>query len=171
MLAFTQHARARLQQRGIPQGLVSELLDFGQETHDHRGTSIVYFNRQARERLRRACGDEEYRRIESHLNAYAVIGRQGQIITVGYAMDAAETKEPKGVLPVEQTVRQFIEEMKAADTQSFKALGEGDDVRLEGESIVGGALVRGERVVHLAAFTIEAGSPKTSRRARRSAIS
>ena len=84
MLALTQHARARLQQRGIPQNVLSELLDFGREVHDHRGSSVVYFNRQARERLRRACGNEEYRRLESHLNAYAVIGGQGQIVTVGH---------------------------------------------------------------------------------------
>ena len=88
-------------------------------------------------------------------------------IVRSYAMDAAETREPKGVLPVEQAVRQFVDEMKAAATQSFKALGEGDDVRMEGDSIVGGALVRGERVVHLAAFALEANGPKASRRSRR----
>ena len=81
-------------------------------------------------------------------------------------MDAAETKKPQGVLPVEQAVRRFIEEMKGAATQSFKALGEGDDVRLEGASIVGGALVRDERVLHLAAFTLEAASPNATRRSR-----
>jgi hypothetical protein len=84
MLTVTRHASARLQQRGIPPGVVNELLDFGQEVHDHRGSSIFYFDRQARERLRRACGDVAYRRLESHLNAYAVIGRQGQIVTVGH---------------------------------------------------------------------------------------
>ena len=84
MLAFTQHARTRLQQRGISQDIVSELLDFGHEVHDHHGSSIVYFNRQARERLRLTRGDDMYKRLESHLNAYAVIGRQGQIVTVGH---------------------------------------------------------------------------------------
>ena len=84
MLALTQHARARLQQRGIPQDVVDELLDFGQEIHSHRGSSVLYFDRQARERLRRTRGDAEYRRLESHLNAFAVVGRQGQIVTVGH---------------------------------------------------------------------------------------
>ena len=84
MLAFTQHARARLQQRGISQDIVSELLDFGREVHDHCGSSIVYFNRKARERLRLSLGDDAYRRLETHLNAYAVIGPKGQIVTVGH---------------------------------------------------------------------------------------
>lgn len=84
MLTFTQHARARLQQRGIPQSVLNELLDFGHEMHSHRGSSILYFDRQARERLRHTCGDDAYRRFESHLNAFAVIGRQGEIVTVGH---------------------------------------------------------------------------------------
>ena len=87
-------------------------------------------------------------------------------IVRSYAMDAAETRRTDGVPPVEEVVRRFIEEMKAAPTQSFKALGEGDDVRLEGGSIVGGALVKGERVVHLAAFTLDASRPKLPSRLR-----
>jgi hypothetical protein len=87
-------------------------------------------------------------------------------IVRSYAMDAAETKKPEGVLPVEQAVHQFIDEMKAAATQTFKALGEGDDVRIEGGAIAGGALVQGERVVHLAAFNLEATGPKASKRSR-----
>jgi len=85
-------------------------------------------------------------------------------IVRSYAMDAAETRQPDGVPPVEEAVRRFIEQMKAAATQSFKALGEGEDVRLEGGSITGGALVRGERVVHLAAFAMDADSPRAKRR-------
>lgn len=87
-----------------------------------------------------------------------------------YAMDAAETRETKTVPPVEEAVRRFIEEMQAAATQNFKALGEGEDVRIEGGAIAGGALVHGERVVHLAAFRVDGASPTLARkgRARRS---
>ena len=94
-------------------------------------------------------------------------------IVRSYAMDAAETPKSGAAPPVEEAVRRFIEQMKAAATQSFKALGEGEDVRLEGGSITGGALVRGERVVHLAAFAMDADSPKAKRRtgARRSPLS
>lgn len=84
MLTFTQHARVRLQQRGIPHDVVNELLDFGREIHNHHGSSVLYFDRQARERLRRAQGDANYRRLESHLNAFVVIGRHGQVVTVGH---------------------------------------------------------------------------------------
>jgi hypothetical protein len=53
-------------------------------------------------------------------------------IVRSHAMDAAETRQPDGVPPVEEAVRRFIEQMKAAATQSFKALGEGGDVRRDG---------------------------------------
>jgi len=44
-------------------------------------------------------------------------------IVRSYAMDAAETPKSGAAPPVEEAVRRFIEEMKAAATESFKALG------------------------------------------------
>ena len=76
-------------------------------------------------------------------------------------MDAAETPKSGAVPPVEEVVRRFIEEMKAAATESFKALGLGEDVRIEGGSIAGGALVHAERVVHLAAFGVGGPGPRS----------
>ena len=84
MLAMTQHAQARLQQRGIPHDVVENLLDYGREEHDHRGSCILYFDRQAREQLRRTYGAQSYKRIESHLGTYAVLADSGEIITVGH---------------------------------------------------------------------------------------
>lgn len=84
MLNMTQHARTRLQQRGIPQDVLEKLLAFGNEVHGHRGSLVIYFNRNAREQLRAACGNAMYKRIESHLNAYAVISDTGHIVTVGH---------------------------------------------------------------------------------------
>jgi hypothetical protein len=72
-----------------------------------------------------------------------------------YAMDAVDVDQPKPVAPVQETVRRFLEEMKAAAAQQFAAVGEGQDVRLTGERLAGGALVSGGRVVHLAAFRVD----------------
>jgi hypothetical protein len=84
MFSMTHHAQARLQQRGIPPTVVESLLDFGHETHDHRGSRIVYFDHRARRQLRRQVGIESYKRIESHLDAYAVVTDTGEVITVGH---------------------------------------------------------------------------------------
>lgn len=84
MLKMTTHARARLQQRGISESVVEKLFEFGMEIHDHRGCLVVYFNRRARENLRRAYGKDFYKRIEPHLDAYAVVSMNGDIVTVGH---------------------------------------------------------------------------------------
>ena len=50
----------------------------------------------------------------------------------------------------------FLEEVCSADAQWFKAIGAGDDLRLAGDRISGGALVVENRVVHLSSFTFHA---------------
>lgn len=84
MLTMTHHAQTRLQQRGIPQTVLENLLEFGNEVHDHRGSLILYFDRNARAHLRAACGNALYKRIEPHLDAYAVLGDTGKVVTVGH---------------------------------------------------------------------------------------
>lgn len=84
MLMMTLHAQARLQQRGIPPTVVESLLDFGHEAHDHRGSRIIHFDHRARQQLRRQVGTESYKRIEPHLDAYAVVADTGEVIIVGH---------------------------------------------------------------------------------------
>ena len=84
MFPMTQHAQSRCKQRGIPPTVVEHLLDFGHEIHDHHGSFIVYFDRRARARLRSAFGTDQFKRMESHLNTYAVISDDGAVVTVGH---------------------------------------------------------------------------------------
>ena len=84
MLSITHHAQARLQQRGIPDNIVENLLEFGCHTYDHRGGTILFFDHKARNRLRRQIAGDPYKQIESHLDTYAVLGSDGVIITVGH---------------------------------------------------------------------------------------
>jgi hypothetical protein len=83
-MPLTDHARARLQQRGIPESVLESLLDFGREVHDHHGSAIVYFDHRARGLLLRAFGRDTYKRLESHLDAYAVVAGDGSVVTVGH---------------------------------------------------------------------------------------
>lgn len=84
MLALTDHARSRLQQRGIPAAAVANLLDFGRRCHDHHGATIVFFDHRARNALARRVDPAELRRIEPHFDTYAVIAADGDIVTVGH---------------------------------------------------------------------------------------
>lgn len=80
-LRLTEHARTRMQQRAIPPVVVEALLAYGRGEHDHRGGTILYFNKAARRRLERERID---RALERHLDAYAVVAGTGEIITVGH---------------------------------------------------------------------------------------
>jgi hypothetical protein len=84
MLQLTHHARARLQQRGIPAPALEVLLEFGREEHDHRDSCVVYSDHHARGTLRRAFDRDTYKRIEHHFDAYAVVAGDGEIVTVGH---------------------------------------------------------------------------------------
>ena len=85
MLApLTTHARVRMQQRGISPAVLDVLLAYGREAHDHRGCRIVQFDKRSRRRAARELGGEFFRRIERHLGAYAVIGPDDAVVTVGH---------------------------------------------------------------------------------------
>jgi Domain of unknown function (DUF4258) len=83
-LALTDHARARMQQRGIPGTTLKLLLDYGRVVHDHRGACLVFFDRQSWRRILRERGKVGLKEAESHRNVYAVIGCHGDVRTVGH---------------------------------------------------------------------------------------
>jgi hypothetical protein len=83
MLPLTQHAAVRMQQRGITRTTLESLLEYGVQTYDHHGATIVYFNRKARARLMRDTPRARYRVMEKQLNAYAVVA-DGEVVTVGH---------------------------------------------------------------------------------------
>jgi hypothetical protein len=80
---LTAHARARMQQRGISLAALDLLLEFGREAHDHRGCRIVRFDKRSRRRAARALGPL-FPRFERSLGAYAVLGPDDAVITVGH---------------------------------------------------------------------------------------
>lgn len=61
----------------------------------------------------------------------------------------------------------FIGKVKNAHSERFDALGEGDDLRLSGEAMTGGALLAEGRIVHLVAFDIRGGNKQGNHRVRR----
>lgn len=80
---LSQHARARMQQRGIPNERVERVLAFGCEVHDGHGGVIIYFDRAARrraERARAATRDE----LDRLAGMYVVMAGGGVVATVGH---------------------------------------------------------------------------------------
>ncbi len=89
----TTHARRRMQQRGIPAAVLEDLLDYGRAMHDHRGAMVLYFDRHARAELAQVWNRAELahvweraelRHAGKRVNAYAVVGGDGEIRTVGH---------------------------------------------------------------------------------------
>ena len=64
--------------------IVEMLFQCGAKEHDHRGATILYFDKQARQRLCDQYGVEKIKKIDQQLNTYAVIARNGTVMTVGH---------------------------------------------------------------------------------------
>jgi len=72
-----------------------------------------------------------------------------------YALDALDVQldVPARVEP--ETIRAFLKQLAVAGQTRYPASGAGEDVRLEGEVITGGALEHEGKLVHLAAYRID----------------
>jgi hypothetical protein len=81
---LSHHAAKRLQQRGIPEKILPFLFEFGEESYDHHGARIVYFNKKARERVSRIMGGSEFKRIQGALDVYAVLDCNDCVVTIGH---------------------------------------------------------------------------------------
>ena len=84
MQGVSTHARVRMQQRGISANVLERLIEFGVTRHDHRGCEILFFNKTARRRLASRLGAATVKSMERQLNAYAVLGINGAVVTVGH---------------------------------------------------------------------------------------
>ena len=61
----------------------------------------------------------------------------------------------------------FMDSVKNAKADSFVALGKGNDLRLSGQAVSGGALMAEERIVHLAAFATQSARERKRYLSRR----
>jgi len=78
---YSDHARVRMQQRGIAPAVVERLLAYGETAHDHRGGTIYYFSKAA---LRRGRSPALQRILEERRKVYAVVSQEHVVVTVGH---------------------------------------------------------------------------------------
>jgi hypothetical protein len=87
-----------------------------------------------------------------------------------YALDAIEVRETETV-PTEKAARAFLDEVARGRTETFPAVGLGEDIRISGDGITGAALVSGDHVVHVCAFrTDDEGSGGRGSRIMRASL-
>lgn len=83
-ISLSQHSRARMQQRGVPQPALELLVRYGTKEHDHKGSKILYFSHRSMRRIARELGDKALTYLDKSFDLYAVMGDNGEIITVGH---------------------------------------------------------------------------------------
>jgi len=82
--ALSEHARVRMQQRGIPPQVVESLLECGRVQHDSHGGRIVYFDRAAWQRACRRGLAGMLAQAGRYRRAYLVLGPDGKVCTVSH---------------------------------------------------------------------------------------
>lgn len=70
-----------------------------------------------------------------------------------YALDAIDAGDREAKADVEVAAK-LIEDAANATIERFLAVEEGDDLRLRGDHLSGGALVVDEKIVHLCVFSL-----------------
>ena len=70
-LMISDHARIRMQQRGIPPLILEWLNEYGHPVFDHHGGKILYFDKVARKRLSHDKGRTAIRRLHEYLDRLA----------------------------------------------------------------------------------------------------
>ena len=83
---FTKHASSRCQQRAISPMLIDLLLQFGSSEKAGSGACKIFFDKADRRRVKAYAGTFA-RLLDEHLDLYAVVGEDGQIITVGHRLE------------------------------------------------------------------------------------
>lgn len=106
------------------------------------------FRSQARQRGAVLAIDGKVAGLELFDSSATFAKYLGKLID-SYALDAIETNSGKPLCPPEAAAREFIESLKKATAEPFAALGEGEDIRLAGKGVAGGALAANGRIVHL----------------------
>lgn len=80
---LTKHAHIRSQQRAIPPLMIDLLLQLGATEKAVGGVCKIFFDKASRRRVQAYAGPLASL-LEQHLDIYAVVGNNSEVITVGY---------------------------------------------------------------------------------------
>jgi hypothetical protein len=76
-------------------------------------------------------------------------------IVRSFAIDALESAGSESTVADRESATQFLDRIAAAHIDTYSAVGLGKDLRLSAPLVVGGGLVHEDRLIHLAAFTLD----------------
>jgi hypothetical protein len=87
-------------------------------------------------------------------DAHAAFAAYLPKLVKSYALDALDGRAQKAARVDADAAQEFLAQIVAAAQTRYAASGAGEDVRLEGEAIAGGALEHDGRLLHLAAYRV-----------------
>ncbi|HXI02887.1 MAG TPA: DUF6569 family protein [Candidatus Saccharimonadales bacterium] len=135
----------------------SSVTDSFVDYHEQRRTDLESYVSRFR------CEDHQVGivvRINDRLQGLDTFGKHGTWKAVfpkllrSYAMDAIvrSAVEPPAGEASRMSASEFIDEIAAAPRESFDSIGEGQDLRIETDNVIGAALVLNDALLHLTAF-------------------
>tara|TARA_R110002072_G_scaffold190881_3_gene347756 strand:- start:1034 stop:1498 length:465 start_codon:yes stop_codon:yes gene_type:complete len=97
LMKYSNHARRRTQQRGIPAEVVSLLLEFGDTENAGDGASIYSFrSKHIKDELIRESAMRGVKSVERYLHTYLVMSDDEIIVTVGHRYKRVKRDFRKG---------------------------------------------------------------------------
>jgi len=81
---MSRHATVRGQQRSIPRFVSERILDWGKEVPAPGGAFRIRLDRNALAELEGELGRKAFLQVERKLRAYAVVAREGRVITLAW---------------------------------------------------------------------------------------
>jgi hypothetical protein len=83
---MTKHAQTRSQQRGISPMMVDLLMQFGVKEPAGSGATKVFLNKEAKRKLTAYAG-RLASHLQQHLDIYAVLSADDEVITVAHRIE------------------------------------------------------------------------------------
>jgi hypothetical protein len=111
-------------------------------------------------------------------DAASSFAKQARKLVTSYALDAIDEAGADAPPATEVDCRALLSDVLRARTRAFKAIGLGEDLRIEGAGVRGAALALDGRVVHLCAFrdavesagATDGPAPRIARASRRCSL-
>jgi len=81
-MQITEHAKKRMQQRGIPKNIIDWLLRFGDSTRGYK-CKVLQFSKKGQKRMKIELGNQ-YAQLEKTIRSAYIIVQGNTIITAGH---------------------------------------------------------------------------------------
>lgn len=81
---YSNHARLRIQQRSIPEGIIDLLIDFGECYPAGSNAERYYFTKSSWRKAAEYLGKKDSASLERYARTYAILSGDGCVITAGW---------------------------------------------------------------------------------------